>query len=1831
MKIYQDPLTTFLFFYRSILPSHYLFYILFYGLKVVGVFLVTHNISKHPDSLISIEKSLKEILFFNSSPFSNMNYISICIFLYLLFLIDILGVIFLYLKHKSIVLKNNIETKTKILKLKTPKWLKNATKIFSVFFLVLMLFAQHFLEILIFIVHTTNFSRLDSNGIVVLNNSIRTFINDFHSNLGGFKYVIYAINMVLVCCILVTMYLFIECSSNRYLSIEIGHSEFSKGTIAILLALFLFQGINTANYFIPGSTSYFAFALNIVAICLCILFIVIDYKTSSIMLSINSLLKSLYFILIICVVSGIYEIFLFFFEDKPMTQCSYFVKIAIELSISLIISLLLFKKKQLKALEVLGNSIFNKNKPKGYSNSLFQFALLLYELIIHKKDNLLKLHSIFQRHTFNCRENKDKCPCQYMNIVNIIHSSSKILKQSNISVNNNAKKTIYDYKDTFSFHDHKQTILENFITICEEEIKAYINLLHKSKENEETLQTIITLHCDFLVSIKDSTNQAIYTIQQYMNQNKHKLSFINYFYLYELNRYVIKSMLHLRKTKHHRIKTKETEKTVNQQIKIREVMEYLNGIDQVKQHIIHFCEIFEQLLSSQSQYVPFDIYLQKMTLLKHNINHLFKLISKFPGLTGILQHKETCYLLSKFFLLVYKEIPEPIRGMFIVLRNVKELNETIVIEKNNPSNSMVINMNPQEMFVITYISQHICDELNYEKELLINSDFHSLLPRDIRKGHEKLLQLFINYNNKLIFKYTKETYLLNKNNNIIPLIVSAKKLPTYHKNISLIINASFINNNTSTFSNTNTNNSNSNITNNKSNVNAQDYFMYHFLLDYNYNIFAISSSVESQFMFSLKMFEDLKINFCFFFNISQEKLTPKDIQLKLNQLKPINLFEETEAISIFTNPSLNQINLLKRSRNIIEIIDKDYCFTFNNIIKKDRILYDLNRFTQRINDYGLDNEFQKYISYLADRLKPKKDNPERNPNYEMFQAKYIAKVIGDFKYYVVVLKEVIDNSVKLINNIKENVKFIKYTPNMTHHINSTYSSKYLNHNSLEQNWNNDSLLGNYKKKLNNLNNTNTNSTNAGANANSYFGLPNQNSSNTNASNATMASVSKGGNETKSASSRLCLVSNQNDNLKKLSLSSKQKNNKKGMKHKIVASKIHRDLILAQGNPIQLAIRKYKYSSLLNYCIWFLFITVNTIIISKIIIHSSQLKEEETLLHIITSIVGLQGEVMFASIDQLNNCLYGDGILDTDYYNDLLLYGDSGVQLIEAMNDLTKNIYKLNDHAKTYQLFTKQSEYNAISFDWTERKRVSTLTEEILLLHYYMKIVNQNSDKTDQCRFVKYFVKETIKDINSNEEATIKEQLLYYLIYNTEFQIKTQLESFKISIIEILKEKLTWQKDIILGLDLAILSLNILLFILTVLQLQIFNRQIKQLLNQLSLIEGKEVLEKFKVLKSLLLNFEIKNCAILDKTYTTSFTVSTLRDEGADDITSKVNMIKSNNGSTPSTHSNLPKINNEKEERKANKTQLQAGKIGLYFMIAWIVIVMALVIARMLISFNEYECVKILYTIGRFFIERIPLLCEFVFYVQTSVTVNNPNFIQFDSQAFETFLSNTYYEELMLTNRSSLLSSFAESQLHLYLYQIDLIDQSISKYIYEDDSNDLLSTTKSVEIGLNQNFCISLIKSYSTNTLNKVQSGTKLINVISSIGKNCRLLKINDDSLKLSLRLMVDQTLISYTDFWDSKSENRVKQFFDDTQFATLNIRTVMKVLKYLTAKSITEEFDLFIKTISYESLIWSCVLIIFCFVLIFIILSKFFTYLKIARDILLTQGNFILTALKKEK
>ena len=338
-----------------------------------------------------------------------------------------------------------------------------------------------------------------------------------------------------------------------------------------------------------------------------------------------------------------------------------------------------------------------------------------------------------------------------------------------------------------------------------------------------------------------------------------------------------------------------------------------------------------------------------------------------------LESIELSYLICNFFKLLEGRVPQEILSNVKPILHFRDslydqlINEFHLFMMNNP---LIIGLTQKDTFNIIYFTNIFLKKLGFSFSDLKYKDFHEkLFPgnQELIKEHSLILKQFLFFHSNTYRKFN--TFVKSKEGYLISINLETKVFPTFLNDFLLIANIEFIND----LEYENKNISNKKIKDKNNNNNNRIINTFSFMLNTDYDIFALTKNFYSEFNLNQKMFQELRINFCQFFCIDENKLTKQiiDSKKKLLKEKPqlnnqISLKESNKAYTIFQNIQMK--NLFKiREEKILSTYNYPEMYIYEKIDKK-KLIKKIPDIINIIDEIGLDYEWFKKLQNYKDRL-----------------------------------------------------------------------------------------------------------------------------------------------------------------------------------------------------------------------------------------------------------------------------------------------------------------------------------------------------------------------------------------------------------------------------------------------------------------------------------------------------------------------------------------------------------------------------------------------------------------------------------------------------------------------------------------------------------------------------------------------------------------------------------------------------------------------------------------------------------------------------------------------
>ena len=662
-------------------------------------------------------------------------------------------------------------------------------------------------------------------------------------------------------------------------------------------------------------------------------------------------------------------------------------------------------------------------------------------------------------------------------LVNNTFRTSKMKIENNLNSNVNINDKInkaFNYINK-NENDNKKLNNEQFIMIGEQEIINRINFLYKRKKYG-LLQDYIFLHLQYLLKIKQNYRLALYFVGKYLLSNI-KFSFLSRYYLYEIKRYICNNFMNQKNS--NIIKDQYIINYKEDNIFIKKFLNYTLLYLMIKkllkiscEKIIYFYTFKAGLHNSLclQKYSKSKIYpiIKSAEDIQTSISKLRFLIKDYYQQEKIpIESIELSYLISNFIKLIDGKISQNMLKYFTPILYFKDsLYEKLSNEFHRfmTGNPLILNLTQKDTFDISYFSLNILDKLGYSYTDLKNKDFHEKLfpgTPELIKEHNLIMKEFLFFYKNVHIK--DKTFLKSKEGFLISINFICKIFPNFERDFFLITNISF--NEDSSFNNF----FNKPIEHNKktNNFNSNDKMnIYSFLLDYHFDFFYMTKNFYLEYDLNQNMFRELRINFCQFFCVNENKLNERINKEKKKILKKypisiqkISLRESNRVFTIFQNIKIENTFKL-RNEKLLEGYFIPFFYIYDKIDKK-KIVHKIPEIINLIDEIGLDYDWYIRLQNFKERLisngqiqnniketgisnvtnyNQQNDNRRstivdlnlfeinmKNPG-QFFEVVYLIRKLGSTSFYIVNLYEkIINNSEEIVLN-KELEDNTPYTP-----------------------------------------------------------------------------------------------------------------------------------------------------------------------------------------------------------------------------------------------------------------------------------------------------------------------------------------------------------------------------------------------------------------------------------------------------------------------------------------------------------------------------------------------------------------------------------------------------------------------------------------------------------------------------------------------------------------------------------------------------------------------------------------------------------------------------------
>ena len=1789
----------------------------------------SNNQINSSDSNNMIQSTFRKLLI-NGDNFKILNnsYQIICLIGFIILIIYILFWIFIifYMRRKYYNKANITFIDKKINEInQSVVFEERLIKILTYLLFLIFFFHQYILEYYMFgflgyILNFLGFLETSSEGN---NNNYISYINSHLKNLILPEIIIIITNFLLIVFILIIFIFFMVINSSKALYINNNYPLYSsqKNLIINLFIMNLNPLFGIIHYFNDEIKYKIILVFVILIILLILIKIAINYY------SFSPLPYKLYCLFIFL---DFYALFgciinLLTYLTKSEINSSKFsiIKAIFEILNALIFTIILLRKKKDVSMKIFSENLFCTNFKTLNPSGIYYYISCYLKYIQNKENNYMIIFKLIQNHVLNC--NKKECPGNillpkslsysiftdfkhYSNSIEEIEksennitlkddeikeknkniNSSEIIKKSilvknkskdniilknnnrrksrKIDINNN-EETLISYSTT-----NKKLLQESeFIMIGEQEIINRINFLYRRKKYYY-LKKYIFLHLQYIIKIKQNYRLALYYLSKY-SKSEIKFSFLSLYFLYEIKKYICKSIYD--KINKKSIKDPYIIKYKEENIKLEQLIDYISLFNIVRRILKTSCEGIMQFYTfrrelhnslSLQKYKKTKIYpiLQSSEKIQSSIFNLKFLLEKLNrDKKHSLDSIELSYLICNFFKLLEGRIPQDILSNVKPILYFKDslydelINEFHLFMMNNP---LIISLTPKDTFEILYFTNIFIKKLGFSYTDLKHKDFHEkLFPggSDLIKEHSLILKQFLFFHSNTYSKFN--TFIKSKEGYLVSINFECKIFPNFMSDFFLIANIIF-NNELDKEININYNSSiktNSNISDKKINNSNRIKNIYSFILNNEYEIFGLTKNFYLEYNLNQSMFRELRTNFCQFFCIDENKLSnqiikerKKILQENPNLNNQICLKESNKAYTIYQN--INIKNLFKiREEKIIETYNYPEIFIYEKIDKK-KLIKKIPEIKNIIDEIGLDYDWYMRIQKYQDRLTCNIN--ENNMIYnkinsdQFFEVIFSIKKMGSIIYFVVNLNELFNkdygehnkklyNKKSIINNNKNFQKLGTQAANKfnKHSIKSfdgknrkgPSKSAFFTENNLLKNENNNNEKGERK-----------------------------NMSGTHISNKKLDIIIEDKEILQNKKTQKKSVYDNTEYLKNIKIKKKQYLDDENTPL-ITRDKFNDSLF-----------KKEKRNKIFIFILYILIIISLCLVIAKIIQSITAIDENIKVLEITINFEILKVDIYVESILHIDYCTFGN---KNPFLKSItpMLQKEKLNKLMEHLNNIQEHVNTIINNKHGFKIFeTIEERFDIITLadDWgISSKKVDILEETRSLSYIIGNALENNEEECEIEMFYKYLMKEALTYNNSIPNN--KQKLFFYFNYNILTNYKTTFEKLSEDCTYSL-EKL-WEEFQNIQLYIIIIIVYILLIFFIIFCVKFCqDNSFYQLLflyyYKIENYQNKFETQIYYLYKTSLefnydniKNFEyIKtNCDITDLSITNlnknshdnDINIKQIKDQKKIELDQKSmnnSLLNSSmNGSSIQflnksnklnlnnriENNNSPTFDNKFEEKEENKISQEetidtlmkfiinilpnSHRYSLIFIIISILIYLIFCVLGIYEVYNQLNQYEFSINLSMNILERVPRIMELVLYSTISILVNKTDLLLFDnhqSSYLQYFkISSLYYSE-------ELINKYFQNNLYGQILKDNLkLKYNLENYLY----NNKYSVFKNVQYWeslLNKigDFCINLsLGQILTSEETLTSNFSNLYELVEDINKNAKICKNQISGMK----------------------------------------------------------------------------------------------------------------------
>jgi hypothetical protein len=564
------------------------------------------------------------------------------------------------------------------------------------------------------------------------------------------------------------------------------------------------------------------------------------------------------------------------------------------------------------------------------------------------------------------------------------------------------------------------------------------------------------------------------------------------------------------------------------------------------------------------------------------------------------------------------------------------------------------------------------------------------------------------------------------------------------------------------------------------------------------------------------MFRELRINFCQFFCVDENKLSKQIIKERKKILKEnpslnnlVSLKESNKAYTIFQNISMK--NLFKiREEKIVATYNYPEMFIYERIEKK-KLLKKIPEIINIIDEIGLDYDWYIKLQNYKDRLTFYNDETSLTYNSlnseDYFEAIFSIKKLGSIYYFVVNLNEIFDKDIKNRDDINNTDKY-KTKKNFINNNNKTLkklgtkSSKYSYDNrSRKSVGSNTFLSNNLLKKLG----ENTNLSDKEKNKNLYSTHITKKITNVKFGE----NMEKDG-EKEKPSLRESFKNQKTKN--SIYDNSEYLKSIKNKKKQFFEDEENTPLI-TKGKFNEILSKKEKKNKILIFIICSLIIIVICLIIGKTIQSLIGIDENNKVLDMAINFEVLKVDIYIESIFNIDYCIIEKK--NNSLLQEIISFfqKDKLAELMAHLKNLQERVNTILNNKHSTRIFkTIEERFNILDLgtDWGVSNRTVDILEETRRLSYVIGGALENpNDKCDYGIFYNYLIKDKKSDLNNLTIPNSRQRLFYYFNANILANYKVTFEKLSEEFTSVLEKM--WDEYQYIHLILIVIVISILLF------------------------------------------------------------------------------------------------------------------------------------------------------------------------------------------------------------------------------------------------------------------------------------------------------------------------------------------------------------------------------------------------------------------------------------